>query len=317
MNTAPARPPSHRRPPTCSACLLGLLLASPGCKPPPARVPALCSDRISREERDAQQLPSQTWLTLASPSIDLTSMQRSGPLTTACGEVGPSAFSPTFECPGLELEPAPSPPTSVALTDLVQDAAGQGRSLLWAPTDPLPSGEFEGSAAVAVWTDDRLEIHATGAIRGYRDNARLQLHAIGSTPVLILESDRCQGAACTPMVQIVPILGRRFAELPVWDAARGCAGRAQFPMRLEEQRRLNRSTTRRFTLKRSLELTSAGIAIHERLEMRDESRLDDAPSSTFRTVEARRDVSLDGDALYVEQANLWERAISDDGDVSR
>ncbi len=300
-----------------AAMLLGSVV-SVGCRPKRTRVPALCSfDGLSEEERKAQALAPITWLTLVSPTVDRQSMQRSGPLMSACGQVIPPAFSEGFDCPGFEPDAQRVSSDLVEESDLVMDSAGEDRMLLWAATDELTSGEVEGSAALALWTDKAVEVHAVGMLRGYRQGARVRLHSIGTTPVLVLQSDRCDAEGkCVGISQVVPILNKRLAELPVWESERGCIGRAQFELGKRETRDLGDGTIRKFVLTRSLELDEEGVFVTDLLRM-DDLRKDqpDGEPKPYRKVSARRPLLLEGDRFILEDEDLWERSLRDHGRV--
>jgi len=302
--------------------ILGLATASvavsPGCKPAPTRVPALCSfDGLSEEERKEQALAPITWLTLISPSVDRQAMVRNGPMTNACGQVLPSTFSEDFACPGFEPAGEVVASDLVEETDIIADSAGEDRMLLWAATDELTSGEVEGAAALALWTEKAVEVHAVGKLRGYRTGARMKLHSIGATPVLVLTSDRCDAEGdCVAMAQVVPIVNRRLEELPLWESDRGCIGRAQFVLDRREERDLGNGVTRRFVLTRSLELTDEGVFVNDLLRM-DDLRTDapEAEPKPFRKVTARRPLLLVEDRLLLEDEDLWARSLRDHGQV--
>ncbi len=299
----------------------GMLLgaaASVGCKPKPTRVPSLCSFAgLSEEERKAQELAPLTWLTLTSPSIDRQAMQRTGPLMNACGQVIPPAFTEGFDCPGFEPAAERIATDPVEETDLVMNAAGEDRTMLWAATDELASGEVEGAAALALWTDAALEVHAVGILRGYRRGARMRLHSIGGTPVLVLQSDRCDAqGTCVGISQVVPIINKRLAELPVWGSERGCIGRAQFVLDRRETRDLGDGMVRSFVLTRSLEFDDEGVFVTDLLRMDDRPKADpDAEPTPYRKVSARRPLLIDADRFLLEDADLWERVLRDHGQV--
>jgi len=302
---------------TLGAALLVAAIPT-GCRPTRTRVPALCTfDGLSEEERKAQSLDPLTWLTLVSPSVDRQSMKRNGLLTNACGQVMTGAFDDEFSCPGFEPAGTPVESDAIEVSDIVVNGAGEDRMLLWAATDELASGEVEGSAALALWTEDSIEVHAAGVLRGFRVAARMTLHDIGGTPVLVLHSDDCDAdGACVPVAQVIPILNRRFVELPVWESERGCIGRAQFVLDKREQRDLGNGVTRRFVLTRSLELTDEGIFVHDLIRMDDtRAGAPDAEPQPFRKVTARRPLLLEGDRLLLEDEDLWERSLRDHGQV--
>lgn len=320
METKTLTPESVRRHVGLTCLLAGatLLSAIVGCKPKPTRVPALCSfDGLSEEERSSQALAPITWLTLVSPTVDRQSMARTGSLTNACGQVLPPALSETFSCPGYEPATERVASDLVEETDIIVDSAGEDRMLLWAATDEYASGEVEGAAALALWTEDAVEVHAAGPLRGYRTGARMKLHDIGGVPVLILNSDRCDAEKrCDAMAQVVPIINRQFTELPLWESDRGCIGRAQFVLDRREERDLGNGTTRRFVLTRTVELTDEGIFINDLLTMDDKRTANpDADAKPFRKVSARRPLLLAEDRLLLEDEDLWHRSLRDHGQV--
>jgi len=300
------------------AALLGAVLPA-GCKPKRTRVPALCSfDGLSEEERESQVLLPITWLTLTSPTVDRQTMARSGSLRNACGQVLPPAFSQGFECPGFEPATQRIETDVIEESDIIVNAAGDDRMLLWAATDELASGEVEGAAALALWTDEAIEIHAAGMLRGYRQGARMKLHYIGGTPVVVLQGDRCDAdGKCVAVAQVVPIVNRRLAELPLWESDVGCIGRAQFVLDRREERDLGNGITRRFVLTRSLELTDEGIFVTDLIRMDDQrNSTPDVDPTPFRKANARRPLLLDGDRLVLEDEDLWERSLRDHGQVT-
>ncbi len=298
---------------------LALLVASSsGCKPKRTRVPALCSfDGLSDEEREAQALSPIIWMTLTSPTVDRQAMARTGPLSSACGQVLQPTFSDDFACPGFEETSQRIEPDAIEESDLIMNSAGEDRMLLWAATDELTSGEAEGAAALALWTESAVEVHAVGRLRGYRQGARMRLHSIGSTPVLVLQGDRCDASGqCTQIGQVVPILNRRLAELPLWEEGAGCIGRAQFELEKREERDLGNGVVRRFALTRNLELTDEGIFVTDLLTM-DDLRRDGAGTDAqpYRKINARRPLLLEADRLVLEDEGMWDRALRDHGQV--
>jgi hypothetical protein len=197
---------------------------------------------------------------------------------------------------------------------------------LWAATDELVGGETEGAAALALWGGKGLEIHAVGVLRGYRQAARMKLHAIRPStradaptiPVLILEGDRCDGEGrCERIVEVVPIVGRRLKELPVWELGRGCIGRAQFKLKKATEQEIPGGIIRRFSLTRTIELQEgAGVLITDLVNMEDyEKGNPEAPPRPFRKISSKRPLELprELDRLLLRDEDLWERSIRDYG----
>lgn len=298
------------------ALSLAAIAGGLGCKPKRTRVPAICDfDVASDEEIQAQSLPPMTWLTLASPTIDSSTMTRTGELVSACGQSHES-LAGRFECPGFDVAVPRVRDDRVEATDLIIDPLGEGKVLLWAATDELVDGQAEGAAAMALWADGGLEIHAVGVLRGYRQGARMRLHKIGTTPVLVLESDRCdRRGACDRIAQVVPIVERRLLELPVWQE-HGCTGRAQFELVRKTERKLEGTWVRRFVLTRSIELVDGGIVLNDLVvaEDRDMAR-PDIPARPYMRVVAERPLTVDGERLVLAGEDLWSGVLRDDGRV--
>lgn len=288
------------------------------CQPKRSTVAPLCAfDSLSEEEQQTQALAPITWLTLASPTVDRQTMSRRGTLASACGQEHPPIFGDQFNCPGFEISSERVASDVIEETDLVRSGAGDNRTLLWAATDELVSGEAEGAAALALWTEGGLEVHAVGLLRSYRTGARLLLHNIGKTPVIVVFSDRCDAQnECVQMAQVVPVVNRRLAELPLWEADVGCVGRAQFELDKREERDLGNGWTRRFVLTRSVELEEGGVVVNDLLRMED-FRADnpDAPPTPYRKISAKRPLILEPDRLVLEDEDLWDRALRDHGQV--
>ena len=305
-----------------SAIVLALaaLTACSACKPKRTRVPPLCAfDIVSEQEREQKALAPLVWLRVASPSVNPQTMTRDGDLRSACGQAHARLQDDTtFDCPGFDVSAERVANDVIQESDLVISEAGEGRVLLWAATDELVGGEAEGAAAMALWGEKGLEIHAVGALRGYRQAARMRLHSIGEVPVLLLESDRCTSVGtCTRIAQVVPIVNKRLREIPVWEAARGCIGRAQFALTKKTERPIGAGRARRFALTRTIELVEGGgVVITDLVNMEDyELANPDAPPRPFRKIDSRRPLQLGQGRFEFYDEDLWERSLRDYGSV--
>lgn len=303
---------SHR---TFAGLLTLGLLTSVACKPKRSRVDPLCNfDVVSAQESKEKSLSPMTWLTLISPGVDQASLSRSGPLLGACGLVH-EPLAPDFVCEGFDVKVQRVEGDSVASGDLVMSQLGEDRTLLWAATDELVGGETEGAAALAVWAPTGLEIHAVGALRGYRDSARVKLHSVDNMPVLVVESDRCDsGGKCTRVTQIVPIIDRRIRELPLYDVDRGCLGRAQFELTKKTERPLPGGWVRRFELSRAIDLVDGGgLMLTDLLVAKDhDAHNPDVPPRPVRRINARRPLVIRDGRWEVTEEDLWERVLRED-----
>jgi len=287
------------------------------CHPKASGVPPLCAyDMASDTELAAKALPPATWLRLVSPSVDRTTMTRSGPLRDGCGRVL-EAVAPDTGCPATKLETVTVAGDVVEPKDLVISQIGENRVVLWAATDELVDGQSYGSIALALWTERGIELHAAGAVQGYREGARMRLHHASGVPVLVLESDRCDRAgACTRIGQFVPILARRFREVPVFEVGRGCIGRPQFPLTRATEVRMDGRWLRRFRLSRTIELAQEGIVLTDLVIVEDiDGQNPDAPPTPFRRATASRPLVLDDGHFELRDEDLWERVLRDYGNV--
>jgi hypothetical protein len=284
--------------------LLSLVLATPcllgaRCKPKPKRVPPLCAfESGDNDEIKTKVLPPLTWLQLVSPSLDIDSMTRRGPLRDSCGlVVSDVSEDERFVCEGYGIPLDPAPDDLVEESDLLMSQVGEDKVLLWAATDEVGGGEASGIVSLALWTEKGIEIHATGPLRGLRDGARLRMAYIAEIPVLILESDRCPGgattpAACSRIAQFVPIIDRRVRELPMYEADR-CIGRAQFELSRRAEIDLDAQWSRRFEMVRSIEIDAGQIVLTDLITAHDYNRVTQSPPTPYRKAVSRRPLQLD------------------------
>lgn len=300
--------------------LLALLVLSlggaAGCRPQKTRVDALCSfDVVSQQELESKALDPMTWLTIVSPGIDRIKKTRTGAVLGACGLVH-EPLAPDFACKDFDGSVRRVAGDTIDESDLIMSQLGNDRTLLWAATDELEGGEAEGAAALTVWSDAGLEIHAVGSLRGYRQSARVKLHSVDGMPVLLLESDRCDAAGrCDRVVQPVPIIERRIRELPLYDENRGCLGRAQFVLTKKAERPLPAGWVRRFELQRSIELVEGGgLTLIDLIVAKDhDSRNPDTPPRPVRRINAKRPLQIRDGRWELTEEDLWERVVRDDG----
>ena len=286
------------------------------CKPRRSGTPPLCSFQAATDtELESQTLPPEAWLPIISPSIDRASMIRRGPMQDACGrvlEAGPSAFE---GCPPDTARVISQPEAPVSLDDLVLGQVGKGRMLAWAATEDLSDGDSQGAAALVFWTDNGLDVHATGILRGSPKAARLRLHQTSGKPVVIIDADRCDpGGKCRPEASFSPIIARKFRDLPLYDDEGTCLGRPRFDLELRIDQESPGGVTRRFELQRSIELAEEGIVIVDLVTGVEFDPADPtATAKPFRTVSTRRALELDGEKFIVRDKDLWTNVLRDYG----
>lgn len=297
---------------------LGLAVAS-ACRNDGPRPGVLCSFDIASEDELAQKsLGNDTWMAVVSPSVDRNAMTRTGPLRDSCGRVAVDVGSDaSFACPGVPLETRAVAGDKVDLRDLVIAQVGNDRVILWAATDELADGEAIGTITLAQWTDKGIDVFAAGAVRGFRDGARVRLHHAGSVPVMVLESDRCGAARkCTRVGQFVPILAGSFREVGLHEVGKGCIGRAQFDLTRELEVKIDNRWLRRFRMTRNIDLVDGGIVLTDLVIVEDRDANDPGlPPTPFRRATASRPLVFVDGHLELRDEDLWERVLRDYGSV--
>jgi len=290
--------------------------AAGACRPRKSGTPPLCSFQAATDtELESQTLPPEAWLPIISPSIDRSTMIRRGPMQDACGRVledVPLAFE---GCPPDTASVISRPEEPVSLDDLVLGQVGKGRMLAWAATEDLSDGDARGAAALVFWTDNGLDVHATGLLRGSPKAARLRLHQSSGKPVVIIDADRCDpDGKCRPEASFVPIIARKFRDLPLYDDEGTCLGRARFELERRIDQESPGGVTRRFELQRTVELAEEGIVL---IDLVTGVEFDPAdPTNTakpFRKVSTRRALELDGEKFIVRDKDLWDHLLRDYG----
>ncbi|MEX1364956.1 MAG: hypothetical protein AB1Z98_17640 [Nannocystaceae bacterium] len=294
----------------------GLVMGA-ACRPKPRINPALCT--FKSESDTAAMVGSMTpvqWLGLISPRIDRGTLERLGPLQDACGRVLQAPEEPWPACPGQAPATVPRLGDPVEATDIVLGQVGDNRMLAWAATEELASGDAMGPAALVIWKESGLEVHATGMLRGLRRDARLRLHHTSGVLVVLLESQDCDGdERCTTVAKFFPVVGRRFLDVPVVGPDGDCLGVPSFELdrRLEQPRK--GKLTRRFTMQRTVELSDeegillVDLVIGEEYDPKD-------PVGTvkpFRRVTARRQLEFVEDHFVLRDRDLWEHVLRDYG----
>jgi hypothetical protein len=286
------------------------------CKPPKSANPPLCSFQAATDaELESQTLPPEAWLPIISPSIDRATMTRRGPVQDACGRelvAEPSVFA---GCPPDAARVVSRPGDPVGLDDLVLGQVGEGRMLAWAHTEDLSDGDTLGPAALLFWTDNGLDIHATGIMRAPAKGARMRLHKSSGRPVVVIDAERCGAdGKCRPETTFVPILSRKFQDLPLYDDEGTCLGRARFELEQRIDQANPGGLTRRFELQRTVELAEEGIVI---VDLVTGVELDPAdPTATprpVRKVSTRRAIELDGERFLIRDKDLWGSVLRDYG----
>ena len=297
---------------------LGALVGSTGCKPKRTRVPAICDfDVASDEEVQAQTLAPMTWLTLASPTVNSSTMTRDGELVSACGQ-SHEPLAGRFQCPGFDVAVPRVAGDRVEATDLIIDPLGEGPRLAVgrdrrAGQRPGRGGRRDGAVGRRRPRDPRrrraarLSAGCTDAAAHHRGDPGARARERSLRSPRAMRSDRARWCRSSTAACSSCPCGRRSTAV---------RAEPQFELVRRTERPIEGGWVRRFVMTRSIELVDGGIVLSDLVvaEDRDLARPDIPPRPYMRVV-AERPLSVDGDRLVLAGEDLWSRVLRDDGRV--
>lgn len=296
---------------------LGLVMGA-ACRPKKQSNPPLCTFEAVTDEAMVRTLTPEQWLSLIAPRIDRSTLERLGPHTDACGRVLEAEGEPWPACPGQYPPTVPRAGDPVEPSDVVMAQVGENRMMIWAATEELVSGEAMGPAALVIWKDAGLEVHATGMLRGLRQDARIRMHHTSGKLVVIMESSQCDAdERCTTVAKFFPVVSRRFLDVPLLGPDGDCLGPPSFLLDRRVEQPQPGKLTRRFTLQRTVELSDEEGILLVDLVVGEEFDPNDPVGTVkpFRRVTARRQLEFVDDHFVLRDRSLWEQVLSDYGVV--
>jgi hypothetical protein len=225
--------------------------------------------------------------------------------------------APAFACFDNALATTVLPPRPLSESDVIVSRVGEGFGLVWIVTNRFASGDALGPVAVVEQKDDRLVVHALGALRAYADRATLRLEKLGGLTVLVAEGQLCASAdpaTCVRSARIMPLRGDRFSPEPLFSEAGACATPAWFDLDRRESATLDTGWTRRNTLAASLVFGPGGLRVEEQLVVHDLDPKDkQARPRVFRKADGERTVQAVEAKLVTTGRSVWTAVVSGGG----
>ncbi|HEY6006175.1 MAG TPA: hypothetical protein VIV57_25070 [Anaeromyxobacter sp.] len=224
--------------------------------------------------------------------------------------------APAFACFDNALATTVLPPRPLGEADVIVSRIGEGFGIAWVITNRFASGDALGPVAVVEQKEDRLLVHALGALRAYPEHTTLRLEKLGDLTVLVAEGQLCASkdpATCVRSARVMPLRGDRFSPEPLFSEAGACASPAWFDLDRRESATLDTGWTRRNTLAASLVFGPQGLRVEEQLVVQDLDPKDkQARPRLFRKADGERTVKAVEAKLVTTGRSVWVTVVSAD-----
>jgi hypothetical protein len=221
--------------------------------------------------------------------------------------------APAFACFDNALATTVLPPRPLSDADVVVSRIGDGFGLAWVVTNRFASGDALGPVAIVEQKDDRLVVHALGALRAYPGKASLRLEKLGGVTVLVAEGQLCASAdpaTCVRSARIMPLRGDRFSPEPLFTEAGACASPGWFDLDRRESAPLGTGWVRRSTLAASLVFGPEALRVEEQLVVHDLDPKDrEARPRVFRKADGERTVKPAEAKLVTSGRSVWSTVV--------
>lgn len=222
--------------------------------------------------------------------------------------------APAFACFDNALATTLLPPRPMGEADVFVSPLGDGFGIAWVITNRYASGDALGPVAVVQQKDDRLVVHALGALRAYPTNVALRIEKLGAQPVLVAEGQLCASAdpaSCVRSARLMPLRGDKFSAEPLFSEVGACASPAWFDLDRRESVTLDSGWTRRHQLAASLVFGPEGLRVEEQLVVHDLDPKDkQARPRVFRKADGERTVKPVQAKLVTSGRSVWSTVVS-------
>lgn len=285
--------------------LLALVLASCATAP---RHPWPDEAKCELAGPDASAPGPEKWFKLLLRGYDPESHRVTSPALD-CTTAQVRWEAPAFACFDNALATTVLTARPLGESDVIVSRVADGFGIAWVVTNRFASGDALGPVAVVEQREDRLVVHALGALRAYPDRVTLRLEKIGEVTVLVAEGQLCAGAdpaTCVRSARIMPLRGDRFSAEPLFSEVGACASPAWFDLDRKESAVLDNGWTRRNTLAASLVFGPQGLRVEEQLVVHDlDPRDKQSRPRVFRKADGERTVKAVEARLVTSGRSVW------------
>lgn len=190
---------------------------------------------------------------------------------------------------------------------LVRETLNEREELVWLQTHVDKNQDALGPLVRVEWGDSSVTVHPMGNLAAHRNAVQLRV-ASDDSPVLAVESDRCDGGAgkaCERELRVRVLVDGKFENLPMVAENNQCLG--EFAMKLTQSRDIRESNewTKRHVVSRSLQdIAPDGLVIAE-----DESIEGigaDARRTQLRQANFKRRIWVRDDHVFVDSGFIEE-----------
>jgi hypothetical protein len=302
---------------TCS------VLAFSACKRVEQGEMPICLEEVAGNEADevaTQDVPPDVWFGVVLKNYNARTNEVRRPVVDCSNK----SLETTDEEIALCIQPdKPSPALPPRPLDEEEDllltpTEEGGQALIWIRTEYYEDGYAMGPVALAEWTKRGIAVRALGPLRAHPNKIRMRLEPMDKGRVLVVESNVCEPETkkCRRVMRLLPLIGYRFEERPLVDAATGdCLGPSTFDLFKEKTVELDDGRQRKFQLTRSFDFSEGNVVLTEQVKIEDsDPRQPEAPPDVFRNANVERPMHLDERGVATGEG-LWERMISEHGTV--
>lgn len=197
-------------------------------------------------------------------------------------------------------------PRRINPDELIERAGPRGIRVLWLPVLAFENGDVGGPVALVRGINDRAEVYGIGSFKG-PENTKLTPVRMGNDTIVVAEAKRCPEEPRMCQKEASFFLLRRGRLL---DAATVDIERVQrMPSVLE------RGLYAEYRMTTDVEYKPDGIHLLEQVKVKIipyENQGDRDSDRVLRTVEFRRLLQVQRDALFATNESVWERVIGQD-----
>lgn len=303
---------------------ISAMLLLPACKKVQEGEMPICLSEVAGNEAEevrTQDVPPDVWFGVVLKNYNARTNELQRP-TKDCSNKGLEiedeevALCVLPDSPADEIEPRPLDEEEDLL---LTPASEEGQALVWIKTVYYEDGYAKGPIALAEWTRRGIAVRALGPLYAHPNKIRMRLEPMDQGRVLVVESNVCepQTKKCRRVMRLLPVVGYRFEERPLVDAATGdCLGAATFDLFKETETDLDDGRKRKFQLTRSFDFTDGNVLLTEHVKIEDfDPKNPEAPPDVFRNAHIERAMHLDDRGVATGEG-LWERMLTEHGSVS-